>query len=120
MTDPTRGRATGDGLAQDARALTGDALTGDALPGLAALCAALRPLVRGGLPEAETRRALAPFCTALRARGLAGQHVVLGLHAAWASLPEARAIDGAGVLTLRSRLVSAGIETFYAPSPPPG
>ena len=102
MTDPTHGCATGDGLAQDARALTADALTGD------------------GLPEAETRRALAPFCTALRARGLAGQHLVLGLHAAWASLPEARAIDGAGVLTLRSRLVSAGIETFYAPSPPPG
>ena len=118
MTDPTHGCATGDGLAQDARALTADALTGDALPGLAALCAALRPLVRDGLPEAETRRALAPFCTALRARGLAGQHVVLGLHAAWASLPEARAIDGAGVLTFRRRLVSAGIETFYAPSPP--
>ena len=32
---------------------------------------------------------------------------------------EARAIDGAGVLTLRSRLVSAGIQTFYAPSAPP-
>ncbi len=96
-------------------------------PGGEALRRALRAYLGDHRLGADMRGALAAFCTALRARGLGGQHVVLALRDVWTSLPEARALGGAEADTLRSRLVTAAIETFYAPlsaaddgaSPPP-
>ena len=97
----------------------GAAAPGGEAPGDDALRSALRAYLRDRRLDADLRRALAVFCAALRTRGLAGQHVVLALNGVWASLPEVRALGRAEAGALRGRLVTAGIETFYAPPTAP-
>ena len=97
----------------------GAAAPGGEAPDVDALRRALRAYPHDRRLDADVLRALGVFCAALRARGRAGQHVVLALHDVWASLPEARALGGAEAGTLRGRLVTAAIATFYAPAPPP-